>query len=125
MANKKKPAADGSTGTVTAPAPAPGRGGPRGPRGIKLALPAGIQKQLDALPRLYPDLKKGLAQERFLALLSPSLDAAFTAAFDQLVNDLEAERTAAINALRGVTQQILPMPDSAEMYAALEDGEPQ
>jgi hypothetical protein len=111
---KKNPAAAGDVKPPTAAAKKP-----RGPRGVKLALPAAIQEQLNALPELYPSLKKGLAQDRFLALLSPSLDAAYQSAFDQLVNDLETERTAKVNALRGVTPPVNPETDPN--YVAIDD----
>lgn len=114
MAKKKT---DGGE-TVNAPAPTTGkRGGPRGPRGIKLILPSDLQRQLDGLPDLYPSLKKSAAQEAFLAHLWQS--GAFADALNALVNELEDARTAKVNALRGVVPEISPAPD--QDYAALDD----
>jgi hypothetical protein len=116
---KNKPAAAGDVMPgVAKPPKTTAAKKPRGPRGVKLALPTAIQEQLNALPELYPSLKKGLAQDRFLALLSPSLDAAYQSAFDQLVNDLETERTAKVNALRGVT---FNNEVAGDPYVALDD----
>ena len=98
---------------------------PRGPRGIKLALPPGIQGQLNGLPDLYPKLKAANVQGRFMALLSPSLEAAYQSSFDQLVNDLETERTARVQALRNPPEpaiNVAPDPDGnpATGYVALD-----
>ncbi len=100
---------------------------PRGPRGIKLALPPTIQKQLNDLPELYPRLKQSDAQGRFMVLLSPSLDSAYQSAFDQLVNDLEAERTARVQALRNLPQPAANVaPDYGDPnYVALDDASAQ
>lgn len=100
---------------------------PRGPRGIKLALPTGIQKQLSDLPDLYPKLKPSDVQGRFLALLSPSLDAAYQSSFEQLVSDLEAERTSRLQAIRNLPQPPANgAPDYAdEDYRALDDDSAQ
>jgi hypothetical protein len=99
---------------------------PRGPRGVKLALPPAIQKQLSDLPDLYPKLKQSDVQGRFMDLLSPSLDSAYQSAFDQLVNDLESERTAKVQALRGIVPPANVAPDYDDPnYVALDDATAQ
>lgn len=110
-------------GEVSAPTPTTSkRGGARGPRGIKLALPTDLQKQLDGLPGLYPDLKKADVQARFLDYLWPSLNDAYSGALNDLVNELENDRTAKVNALRGITplaHEASMAPD--ESYAPIDD----